>query len=100
MIPEARIVVPKGVGVVPYVLTGTVELAVATMKALEKHDVVLWEKHGILAVNDDIIECFDAIDTMTKCAQIYLTAKLVGEEPEGLNEDQMSEIAEKFSLPR
>ena len=54
MIPECRIIVPKGVGIVPYEIPGTIELAHATIKQLEKHDVVFWEKHGILAVGEDL----------------------------------------------
>ena len=71
MIPECRIIVPKGVGIVPYEIPGTLALAHATIRQLEEHDVVFWEKHGILAVGEDLIECFDAIDTLSKSAQIY-----------------------------
>ena len=59
MIPECRIIVPKGVGIVPYEIPGTLALAHATIRQLEEHDVVFWEKHGILAVGEDLIECFD-----------------------------------------
>ena len=41
MIPECRIIVPKGVGIVPYEIPGTLDLARATIKQLEKHDVIL-----------------------------------------------------------
>ena len=75
MIPECRIIVPKGVGIVPYEIPGTIQLAHATIEQLAKHDVVFWEKHGILAVGEDLIECFDAIDTLSKSAQIYLAAR-------------------------
>jgi rhamnulose-1-phosphate aldolase len=78
MIPECRMVVTKGVGVVPYISPGTVELAEATVVELEKHDVIVWEKHGVLAVGDDITTCFDIIDTLNKSAQIYIHAKAAG----------------------
>ena len=78
MIPECRMVVTKGVGVVPYISPGTVELAEATVVELEKHDVIIWEKHGVLAVGDDITTCFDTIDTLNKSAQIYIHAKAAG----------------------
>jgi Ribulose-5-phosphate 4-epimerase and related epimerases and aldolases len=58
MIPESRIIVPRGIGIVGYEIPGTMELAKATIKQLEKHDMVVWEKHGILCVGDDIIEAF------------------------------------------
>lgn len=98
MIPECRIIVPKGIGIVPYEIPGTVELAHATIKQLEKHDVVFWEKHGILAVGDDIIECFDAIDTLSKSAQIYFSARMAGYEPEGMTSKQMDDLVPAFGL--
>lgn len=99
MIPECRIIVPKGIGIVPYEIPGTVELAHATIRQLERHDVVFWEKHGILAVGEDIIECFDAIDTLSKSAQIYFSARLAsGEEPEGMTQQQLDDLVPAFGL--
>jgi rhamnulose-1-phosphate aldolase len=100
MIPECRIIVPKGIGIVPYEIPGTIELAHATIKQLEKHDVVFWEKHGILAVGEDIIECFDAIDTLSKSAQIYFSARMAGYEPEGMTDEQLDGLVPAFGLDK
>lgn len=99
MIPETRVLIPKGVGIVPYVLTGTTDMAKATITQLEKHDMVLWEKHGALAVSNDIMHCFDLIDTATKSARIYLVARAAGFEPQGLSQEQLDELAKAFNLP-
>jgi rhamnulose-1-phosphate aldolase len=99
MIPETRVLVSRGVGIVPYVLTGTSAMAAATIQQLENHDVVLWEKHGALAVGNDIMHCFDLIDTLTKSAKIYLTARTAGFEPQGLTTQQINELARAFNLP-
>ncbi|KAA6314363.1 Rhamnulose-1-phosphate aldolase, partial [termite gut metagenome] len=99
MIPETRIIVPLGVGIVPYEIPGTMELANATIKELEKHDVVMWEKHGCLAVGDDVIETFDMIDTLSKSAQIYFYAKQAGFEPEGMTDKQLDDLVPVFGLP-
>jgi len=98
MIPECRIIVPKGVGIVPYEIPGTLALAHATIRQLEEHDVVFWEKHGILAVGEDLIECFDAIDTLSKSAQIYFSARMTGYEPEGMTEQQLDDLVPAFGL--
>jgi len=99
MIPETIVLVPRGLGIVPYILTGTPQLAIQTIRHLENHDVVMWEKHGTLAVGDDIGHCFDLIDTLTKSAKIYLAAKTAGFEPQGLTQEQMAELARAFGLP-
>jgi len=98
MIPECRIVVPGGIGIVPYEIPGSIELARATIKLLDKHDIVFWEKHGILAVGEDIIECFDAIDTLSKSAQIYFSARMAGYEPEGMTDKQLDDLVPVFNL--
>ena len=77
MIPETRYFCPRGLGIVPYREPASQALADATIRALaEGHDVVLWEKHGVLAVDTDIIEAFDRIDVLNKAAQIYLLSRL------------------------
>jgi len=99
MIPECRIIVPKGIGIVPYEIPGSQALAHATVGQLAEHDIVFWEKHGILATGEDIIECFDAIDTLSKSAQIYFSARMAGYEPEGMTGRQLDDLVPAFGLP-
>lgn len=76
MIPETKAFCPRGLGIVPYMMPSSVELADATIKALdEDYDVVMWEKHGVFAVAPDVMEAFDMIDTLTKSAIIYRDAR-------------------------
>lgn len=100
MIPETRAFCPRGVGIIPYKMPSSFELADATIKELDEYDVVMWEKHGICAVGEDVMEAFDMIDTLSKSAQIYLTAKSMGFEPEGMNWEQMDELKRAFNLPK
>jgi len=97
MIPEAKIYVPRGIGLVPYRLTASESLAEETVKALEKkHKVVMWEKHGALAVGIDPHEAFDLVDAMNKAATLYLLCKKTGVNPQGLTRDQIHEIGRTF----
>lgn len=98
MHPETLIVVPKGVGVVPYEVPGTTAIADLTVKSLEKHDVVLWEKHGCLAVGEEIFPTFDLIDTLSKSAQIFFMCKSAGIEPEGLTQEHLEDLKKAFKL--
>jgi rhamnulose-1-phosphate aldolase len=100
MIPETRAFCPRGLGIIPYAMPSSFELADATIRELDEYDVVLWEKHGVCAVGENILETFDMIDTLSKSAQIYLTAKSMGFEPEGLTEQQMNEMKIAFNLPK
>lgn len=98
MIPETRAFCPKGLGIVPYCLPGSMELAEATVRALRDYDVVMWEKHGVCAVGRDVMEAFDQIDVLSKSAQIYLTARAMGFEPTGTTQEQMDELKRAFNL--
>lgn len=43
MIPETKAFCPRGLGIIPYKMPSSVELAEATIKELDDYDVVLWE---------------------------------------------------------
>lgn len=98
MIPETRAFCPKGLGIVPYQLAGSVRLAEATIKELKGYDVVMWEKHGVFAIGNDAMEAFDQVDVLNKSAQIYMSARAMGFEPEGMTMEQMDEMAVAFNL--
>ena len=98
MIPETRAFCPKGLGIVPYKMPSSVELAEATIAQLREYDVVMWEKHGVCAVGPDIFEAFDQVDVLSKSAQIYLTARSMGFEPAGTTQEQMDELKRAFNL--
>lgn len=100
MIPETLAFAPLGIGIVPYTLPGSVQLAEATLEQIKSHDVVLWEKHGTLAVGTDIMDAFDQTDVLCKAAKIYLAAKAMGSEPEGMTDEAMKEVQEVFKLPK
>ncbi|MDE6655010.1 MAG: rhamnulose-1-phosphate aldolase [Muribaculaceae bacterium] len=101
MIPETKAFCPRGLGIVPYMLPSSVELADATIKAIDDdYDVVMWEKHGVFAVGPDVMEAFDMIDTLTKSAIIYQDACCMGFKPDGMTDEQMKEISTVFKLPK
>lgn len=100
MIPETKAFCPLGLGVVPYELPGSEALANATMKELEDYDVVLWEKHGVFAKSLDVMDAFDQIDVLVKSADIYVKAKCMGFEPDGMSDEQMKEMTVAFNLPK
>ena len=100
MIPETLAFAPLGIGIIPYKIPGSIELADATLEQIKTHDVVLWEKHGTVAVGTDIMDAFDQTDVLCKAAQIYLSARSLGSEPEGMTPEAVREIQEVFNLPR
>ncbi len=100
MIPETLAFAPLGLGFIPFANPGTQELADATLKEISRYDVVLWEKHGTVAVGTDMMDAFDQTDVLNKAACIYKAACQMGTPPEGMSDAQMREIQELFHLPK
>lgn len=100
MIPETKAFCPLGLGIIPYSVSGSVRLAQDTLKGMDEYDVVLWEKHGVFAKGKDVMDAFDQIDVLTKSCKIYLAAKTMGFEPDGMSDAQMQEMTELFHLPK
>ena len=100
MIPETKAFCPLGLGIVPYQLAGSLKLAEETLKELEDYDVVMWEKHGVFAKGLDVMDAFDQIDVLSKSAKIYIDAKCMGYEPDGMSKEEMAEMTRAFNLPR
>jgi len=98
MHPETMSFVPEGIGYIPYTLPGTREIATASVNGLKKHNVIVWEKHGILAIGKSVTEAFDLIDIMAKSARIFFTCHNAGFEPEGLTPSQLKTIKQYYSL--
>ena len=105
MIPETLAFAPLGIGIVPYEVPGSVELAEATLGKIRDYDVVLWEKHGVFAVGQDIMDAFDQVDVLNKAARIYLdaltyTAAHPDSQPEGMTAKAMEDVQRIFRLPK
>ncbi|MEL5892366.1 rhamnulose-1-phosphate aldolase [Bacteroides sp. GD17] len=100
MIPETKAFCPRGLGIIPYKLPSSVELAEATIRELADYDVVMWEKHGVFAVDVDVMAAFDQVDVLNKSALIYIAAKNMGFEPDGMSQLQMQEMTVAFNLPK
>jgi rhamnulose-1-phosphate aldolase len=98
MLPEVRVFVPRGIGITLYTLPGSGELADLTVKALQKHDVALWNKHGAVATGRDALEAFDYIDVANKGATIFLKCLASGFKPLGMTRDELDELVQTFDL--
>ncbi len=94
MHPEVKVFIPEGVGFVPYLRPASEGLAEATAAALDRHRIVVWEKHGAIATGRSLAEAFDLIDTPNKSAQIYLLCRSAALQPAGLTAAQLAELKE------
>lgn len=77
----ARFFLPEGVGMVPFSLEESEEMAEATANLLKRHKAVLWEKHGCITTGINVNEAFDLMDILNKAAEVFLICKSAGYEP-------------------
>ena len=63
---ECPVVFPDGVGVVPWMVPGGRDIAVATAKLMEKYDVAVWAHHGTFASGEDFDLTFGLMHTVEK----------------------------------
>ncbi|MBN1634572.1 MAG: rhamnulose-1-phosphate aldolase [Ignavibacteria bacterium] len=96
MHPETKIFLPEGIGFIPYTLPGTERIAELTIKAFENHRVILWEKHGCIAISENIIKAYDLIEIITKSAKIFFLCKSAKFRPEYLADYQIKELSDKY----
>ena len=77
VMPEASVVLGE-VAVAPFATPGTDEVPQALAPLLARHDVVLLERHGALALGRTLAEAFDRIETLERVARVALLARLAG----------------------
>ena len=56
--------------------------------------------HNRTFLGKDVMDAFDQIDVLSKSAKIYINARCMGFEPEGMSDEQMKEMTVAFNLPR
>lgn len=76
---ECIIAFPKGVGVVPWMVPGGAEIAMATAELMKTYDAVIWAQHGLFCSGADFDSAFGLMHTIEKAADIYVKARLLNE---------------------
>ena len=69
---ECPVVYGEGVGVVPWMVCGGRDIALATVEKIKTYNVVVWAQHGIFCAGSDFDETFGLAHTVEKSAEIYV----------------------------
>jgi rhamnulose-1-phosphate aldolase len=75
---EIPLLMPQGVGFVPFQEPGSIELAKSSLQALENHSLLVWERHGCLAIGSSILDAFDLMDVINKAASVFIGLSGIG----------------------
>ena len=94
MSTECLVVFPDGVGVLPWMVPGTVSIGAATAEAMLKHPLVLWPFHGIFGSGATLDEAFGLIDTAEKAAEVLV----MGGKKQSITTQQLKDLAARFQV--
>ena len=99
MATECPVVFPDGVGVVPWMVPGGREIAVATSELMKKYDLAIWAHHGMFAAGFDFDLTFGLMHTAEKSAEILV--KMLSMRPDKLQTitpDNFRDLAKDFKV--
>lgn len=96
---ECPVVFPGGVGVVPWMVPGGPEIALATCEKMKEFDAVVWAHHGLFASGPDFDTTFGLMHTIEKAAQIAVLVRSCGQGVrQTISDDNLRAIAGAFGV--
>lgn len=97
---ECPVVFPGGVGVVPWMVPGGSDIALATSQLMKEFDAAVWAHHGLFASGPDFDTTFGLMHTIEKAAQIYILALSAGQGRilQTIEDDALRAIAKDFGV--
>ena len=99
MATECPVVFPDGVGVVPWMVPGGRDIAVATSKLMERYDAAVWAHHGLFAAGEDFDLTFGLFHTIEKSAEILVKVMSMGQpKRQTITPDDFRNLANDFHV--
>ena len=101
MATECPVVFPRGIGVIPWMVPGGKDIAIATSKMIEKYDAVIWAHHGMFVTGSTFDEAFGLADTIEKSAEILvkvISMKGVFSKEQTISRENFIHLAKDFNL--
>ena len=96
---ECPVVFPGGVGVVPWMVPGGADIALATCEKMKEYDAAVWAHHGLFASGPDFDITFGLMHTIEKAAEIWVLQKSTGlPEIQTIQDDELRAIARDFKV--
>lgn len=100
---EAAIVFPEGIGMLSWMVPGSIELGIASCKEMTTHNAVVWSNHGLIVCGETFDQAFGLAHTIDKAAGIAIkTQKLSGNGSDPgasmITPDDLKRLSDAFSL--
>ena len=63
-------VFPDGIGVLPWMVCGSMDIGLATCEKMKQYDAVIWAHHGVFVSGENFDIAFGLCHTIEKSAEI------------------------------
>ena len=99
MISECAMVFPQGVGVVPWMVPGGREIALASCELMRVHDAVIWAHHGMFCAGETFDLAFGLMHTIEKAAEVLVKVRsMQPEKTARITARDLDDLAEAYGL--
>ncbi len=100
MATECPVVFPGGIGVVPWMVPGGRDIAVATSELMAQYDVAIWAHHGMFCSGEDFDLTFGLMHTVEKSAEILVKVLSMtgGSKQQTITPDNFRQLAVDFGV--
>lgn len=99
MATECPVVFPEGMGVVPWMVPGGRDIAIATSKLMKEYDVVIWAHHGMFCSGEDFDLTFGLMHTVEKAAEILVKVlSITPNKLQTIQADEFRQLAKDFNV--
>ncbi len=98
MAAECPVVFPDGVGVVPFMVPGGLEIAKATAELMRTYDVAIWAHHGMFCAGEDFDQTFGLMHTVEKSAEILVKVLSMGGKRQTVQPEAFRSLAKRFNV--
>lgn len=99
MATECPIVFPEGIGVVPWMVPGGRDIALATSDIMKTQDAAIWAHHGMFVCGPDFDTTFGLMHTIEKAAEILVKVlSMTPKKRQTITPDQFRALNEPFHV--
>jgi rhamnulose-1-phosphate aldolase len=99
MATECPVVFPQGIGVVPWMVPGGKEIAVATSEIMKTQNAAVWAHHGMFACGHDFDEAFGLMHTIEKAAEVLVKVmSMTDHKRQTITPDEFRALNEPFHI--
>ncbi len=96
---ECPVIFPEGVGVVPWMVPGSADIAKATSELMKKYQAAVWTHHGLFVTGPDFDTAFGLAHTIEKSAEIYIKILSTGKDVlQTITDDDLRAIGRDFHV--